>query len=99
MFLISNLISAVAELLNILLTVYMWIVIIRALITWVNPDPYNPVVQFLYRATDPVLNPVRRILPGYGMGIDFSPFVVILGIIFVQRFLVASLYQLALRIQ
>ncbi len=77
----------------------MWIIIIRALISWVNPDPYNPIVQFLYRITDPVMHKVREMLPISGMGIDFSPIIVILGIIFLQTFLVQSLAQFSLQLQ
>jgi YggT family protein len=76
----------------------MWIIIIRALISWVSPNPYNPIVRFLYRATEPVLRPVRRIIPLGGMGIDFSPVIVILGIYFLKLFVVQTLTQLALRL-
>lgn len=96
MFIFSNLLFATAEVFRTILTVYMWIIIIRALISWVNPDPYNPIVRFLYQATDPVLYRVRRYLP-YTGGIDLSPLVVILIIIFLQSFLVSSLFQLASR--
>lgn len=95
MFILANLIDALAQILGIVLSIYMWIIIIRALISWVNPDPYNPIVQLLYKVTEPVLSPVRRMMGGYGMGIDLSPLVVILVIIFLQSFLVASLRQLA----
>lgn len=98
MFIFSNLLFAAAEVFKILLTVYMWIIIIRALISWVNPDPYNPIVRFLYQATEPVLDRVRRYLP-YTGGIDLSPLVVILIIIFLQSFLVNSLFQLAMRMK
>jgi len=77
------------------LTVYMWVIIIRALISWVSPDPYNPIVRFLYRVTEPVLRPVRRILPIGGIGVDFSPLIVILVIYFLRIFLVRILIQLA----
>jgi YggT family protein len=77
----------------------MWIIIVRALISWVSPNPYNPIVLFLYRATEPVLRPVRRILPIGGMGIDFSPVIVILAIYFLKLFLVNTLVQLAYRIE
>ncbi len=77
----------------------MWIIIIRALISWVNPDPWNPVVQFLHRATEPVLAPIRRWLPTWRWGIDFSPLVVILAIYFAQVFLVGSLRELAWRMR
>jgi YggT family protein len=76
----------------------MWIVIIRALLTWVNPDPRNPIVRFLYNATEPVLYRVRRAIPSFG-GIDFSPLVVILAIMFLQTFLVGSLHDLAARLR
>jgi YggT family protein len=98
MFIAANLITAVAEVIGIILNFYMWVIIIRALISWVNPDPYNPIVQFLYKVTEPVLHPVRRLIPVYNMGIDLSPLIVILILIFLRSFLVASLYQLALRL-
>jgi YggT family protein len=78
-----------------LLRVYMWIIIIRALISWVSPDPYNPIVQFLRSATDPLLYRVRRWLPVSFGGIDFSPIIVIAGILFLQAFLVQSLLDLS----
>jgi YggT family protein len=99
MFIASNLLSALATILDIALTAYMWIIIIRAIISWVNPDPWNPIVQFLYRATDPVLRQIQRMLPMRGWGIDFSPLIAILAIIFIQRFLVASLSDLAWRLR
>jgi YggT family protein len=95
MFVIGNFLVAVASILNMLLSVYMWIIVIRALISWVNPDPYNPIVQFLRAATDPLLYRVRRALPLNFGGIDFSPIIVIAGIMFLQTFLVQSLLDLA----
>lgn len=97
MFVMGNFIVAAATVIDIALTIYMWIVIIRALISWVSPNPYNPIVRFLYRATEPVLWRVRRLLPIGGMGIDFSPLIVILGIYFLRLFLVKTLIQLAYR--
>ena len=99
MFIAGNLLSALATVLDIALTAYMWIIIIRSIVSWVNPDPWNPIVQFLYRATDPVLRPIQRMLPTRGLGIDFSPLVAILAIIFIQKFLVASLSELAWRLR
>ncbi len=99
MFLAGNLLSALAGVLNMALWVYMWIIIARALVSWVNPDPWNPIVQFLHRATEPVLAPIRRRLPGWRSGIDFSPLVAILAIYFVQEFLVSSLRDLAWRLR
>jgi YggT family protein len=95
MFILANLIDALAAVLNMLLTLYMWIVIARAVISWVNPDPYNPIVRFLYAVTEPVLYRLRRALPIYAGGIDFSPILVFVVILFLQRFLVQSLYDLA----
>lgn len=97
MFVFGNLLVAVATVINIALTIYMWIVIIRALISWVSPNPYNPIVQFLYRVTEPVLWRVRRLLPLGGIGIDFSPLIVILAIYFLKIFLVKTLLQVAYR--
>jgi YggT family protein len=95
MFIISNFLAAVAQALNLVLWIYMWIVIARALISWVNPDPGNPVVRFLYNATEPLLYRVRRALPFFAGGIDFSPLIVLVGIYFLQAFLVRSLFDLA----
>ncbi len=95
MFIVANFLDALAQVIYFLLEVYMWIVIARAVISWVNPDPYNPIVRFLSSATEPVLYRLRRALPLYGGGIDFSPILVFVAIIFLQRFLVQSLYDLA----
>ena len=95
MFILGNLLAALASVIGLVLNLYMWIIIARAVISWVNPDPYNPIVRFLYSITDPVLLAIRRRLPLSFGGIDFSPIVVILAIIFLQRFLVASLHDLA----
>lgn len=99
MFVLSNFVGAVAGVLDVVLTIYMWIVIIAAVISWVNPDPYNPIVRFLYSVTEPVFGLVRRILPLPALPIDISPIVVILAIVFLQEFLVRTLYQVAGRIQ
>jgi YggT family protein len=94
MFVLENLIFALAKIIDIGLTIYMWLIIGRALISWVNPDPYNPIVTFLYRVTEPVLAPIRRWIPLRGMGIDISPILVILIIYFLQMFLVKTMIQL-----
>lgn len=98
MFILANFIRSVATVLDILLNLYMWVFIIRALISWVNPDPYNPIVRFLYGITDPVMDRIRRYIPTNFGGIDFSPVVVILAIIFLRSFLVPSLLELAQRL-
>jgi YggT family protein len=99
MFVLGNLFWAVAEILHYVIWLYIIIVTARAVISWVSPDPYNPIVQFLYRATEPVLEPVRRKLPGGGFGLDFSPLIVILALYFLDMFLVASLRGIALRLR
>jgi YggT family protein len=95
MFVIGNFIAAVARIVDMALTLYMWIIIIRAVLSWVNPDPYNPIVRLLYRVTEPVMALVRRWIPLRGMGIDLSPMIILLAIVFLQSFLVPSLAQLA----
>ncbi len=95
----ANLLNAIAVVLDVVLTSYMWVIVARAVISWVNPDPYNPIVQFLYRVTEPVLRPIRRRLSFGNIGIDFSPFIVILAILFLQYFLVASLKEAAIKIK
>ena len=99
MFIAGNFLGALATVLNTVLWAYMWIIIARALTSWVNPDPWNPIVQFLQRATEPVLAPIRRALPTWRTGIDFSPLVAILAIYFVQGFVVSSLRDLAWRLR
>jgi YggT family protein len=98
MFIVANFLLAVAKILNVALTLYMFIVIARAVISWVNPDPYNAIVRFLYATTEPVLYSIRRRLPISFGGFDFSPIIVILAIYFIQQFLVNSLIQIAVRI-
>jgi YggT family protein len=95
MFALRNLIEALASILNLGLTIYLWVIIARALLSWVNPDPYNPIVRFLYNVTEPVLGWVRRRVPLIFGGLDLTPLLVLLAIIFLQRFLVATLFDLA----
>ncbi len=96
MFVFANFLNAVATLVDFVLSAYMWVVIGRAVISWVNADPYNPIVRFLYDITEPVLVRIRRFLPVVGGGIDFSPMILILAIIFLQSFLVPTLHRLAM---
>ena len=95
MFMISNFLLALAKLVEILLGVYMWIVIGRAILSWVNPDPYNPIVRFLHDVTEPVLSRIRRMVPTFGGGMDFSPMILILAIYFLMSFLVPTLKHMA----
>lgn len=96
MFVAQNFLMAIANLINFVLTAYMWIIIGRAIISWVNADPYNPIVRFLYEATEPLLGRIRRALPISMGGIDFSPLILIMVIMFLQSFLVPTLKQLAM---
>ncbi|MFO8052590.1 MAG: YggT family protein [Candidatus Omnitrophota bacterium] len=96
MFILSNFLIGVANILDIIFTIAWWLILIRALISWVNPDPYNPIVQFLYKTTEPILYPIRKLLPqGLRFGIDISPIIAFLAIVFLRSFLVQTLYQLA----
>ena len=99
MFVLGNLLAALAVVIEYVLQIYSWIVIARVVISWVNADPYNPIVRAIYSMTEPVLYRIRRALPVYGGGIDFSPIVVFIGIMFLQSFLVQTLRQLAARMQ
>ncbi len=94
MFVAAYFFTALANLVDLLLVIYMWVIIARAIVSWVSPDPYNPIVRFLYRVTEPVLRPVRERLP-IAMGLDFSPMLVLLVLYFLQRFLPPVLYRLA----
>jgi YggT family protein len=93
MYFIGNFITALAHIVNMVLTLYMWIVIAGAVLSWVNPDPYNPIVRFIHNVTEPVLYQIRRRIPVNFGGMDFSPFIVILVIIFLTNWLVPSLAQ------
>ena len=95
MFLLTNFLIALAQVLDYVLWAYIWILFGRVVISWVNADPYNPIVRFLYSATEPVLHRIRRVLPVYAGGFDLSPIIAWIGIIFLQRFVVHSLYDLA----
>ncbi|MFZ2448597.1 MAG: YggT family protein [Syntrophobacteraceae bacterium] len=95
MFIIANFLAATAYILDKVIYAYMVIIIIRALLSWVNPDPYNPIVRFLYNVTEPVLYRVRRMVPLFAGGIDFSPMIVILALMFLDQFLPPTLMKLA----
>lgn len=96
MIILSNFLKALAGVLETVLNIYFWIVVAGAILSWVNPDPYNPIVRFLRQATEPVYYRIRRVLPINMGGIDFTPLIVLLAIQFLQVFLVNTLYQVAL---
>ncbi|NLM99508.1 MAG: YggT family protein [Campylobacteraceae bacterium] len=92
---LSTFIEAVAQVLHMIIFLYIWIVIIAALITWVQPNPYNPIVQVLMRLTQPVYAFVRRYIPTVIGGIDLSPIIIILALQFIDNFFVKLLFGLA----
>jgi YggT family protein len=95
MYLLGYFLMAVAKVMDVVLLFFMWVVIIRAVLSWVNPDPYNAIVRFIHSVTEPVLFPIRTKLPiNYG-GIDFSPIIVLLGVVFLRTFAVNSLMRMA----
>ena len=95
MFVFANLLVAAAKVLSLALSIYMWIIIARAVLSWVSPDPYNPIVRLIHNLTEPVLYQVRRRLPVVFGGIDLAPVVVMLAILFLDHLVVASLFELA----
>ena len=95
MFILRHLVEALIPILDIIFTAAYWLIILRAIISWVSPDPYNPLVQFLYKVTEPMLAPFRRIIPSFSIGIDVSPIFAIIVIFFLQRFLIPTLYDIA----
>ncbi len=96
MFIFGNILTGIAEVLDVVLTIYMWVIVIRALISWVNPDPYNPIVQILQKMTEPVLRPLRKLVPAYRIGVDLSPLIAILIIIFLKAALIKTLFRLGM---
>jgi YggT family protein len=95
MLVLGHLLDAISVVVHYALTIFMWIVIARAVLSWVSPDPFNPIVRFIHNVTEPVLHQIRHRLPiGFG-GVDFSPIIVLLGIVFLQRFVVGSLQGMA----
>jgi len=97
MFVFGNLLETITQIADFALELYKWAFIIAALLSWVNPDPYNPIVRFLRTITEPVLVRIRRMLGIYG-GIDFSPIIAILAIWFLQGFVIRTLRDIATRL-
>lgn len=97
MFVFGNFIEAFATVLGYLIDILWWLVVIRALLSWVSPDPTNLIVQFIERTTEPLLAPFRRLVPSYRIGIDISPLFAMLLLYFLKIFLIRSLLELAIR--
>ncbi len=94
MFAIGLFFQAIARVIDIVLVLFMWIIIARAVLSWVNPDPFNPIVRFIHNVTEPILYPIRTKVPVNFGGIDFSPIIVFLGIVFLRTFVVNTLFEL-----
>lgn len=95
MFVLGYFLNALAFVLDYALTIYMWIVIAKVVLSWVNPDPYNPIVRFINNATDPLFYQIRKRIPvTFGM-LDISPIIIIFSIYFIQIFVVESLFHFA----
>jgi len=89
----NALIFAIAQLLHTVINIYIWVIIIAAFLSFVRPDPYNPIVQTLYRLTEPVFEFVRRKLPFVVIsGIDLSPLLIILGLQFIDTFMMQLIW-------
>ena len=95
MYMIGYFLMAVAKVLDLALSFYMWVVVARAILSWVNPDPYNAIVRFIHAVTEPVLVQIRSRIPASFGGIDFSPILVFLGVIFLQTFVVNTLKRIS----
>jgi YggT family protein len=99
MFVLSNFIFAANSILDIILKALQILIVIRAFLSWVSPDPNNSLVQFIYKITEPMLYPIRRLLPfSLKFGLDISPVVAFLAIIFLQQFLLSTLREIAIRL-
>lgn len=92
---LSTLISAVASILQMVVQIYVWVIIISAIVSWVRPDPYNPIVQLLYRLTEPVYALIRRFVPTVFGGIDLAPIIVLLALKFIELFFIRLLFEFA----
>ena len=99
MFFLGNFFAALAQVLDAVITVFWWLILFRAIISWVNPDPTNAIVVFLVRVTEPVLAPFRRLIPSWSFGVDLSPLLAILFFMFLRVFLIQSLYGLSVRLR
>jgi YggT family protein len=99
MFVFGNLFSSIASILNLLLDLYFWVIFARAILSWIRPDPYNPIVRTIYRLVDPLTYKISRIIPTRIGMVDVAPFILMLLIIFVQKFLVATLLDIGARMK
>jgi YggT family protein len=98
MFVVGYLLKAITEVIDLILMAFMLIVLIRVILSWASPDPFNPIVRFIHNATEPVLSRIRSVLPIAFAGIDFSPILVLVGVMFLRSFLVSTLLELSARL-
>ncbi len=98
MFVLGNFVISVAHLLEMIITILYWLIIVRALISWVNPDPFNPIVQFLYRTTDPILAPIKKFLPALGP-VDISPIIAFFILYFLKIFIFQTLVDFGTKLR
>jgi len=99
MFVLGNLFSSIAYILDLLLNLYFWVIFARAVLSWIRPDPYNPIVRTICRLVDPVTYKISRIIPTRIGMVDVAPFILMLFIFFVQKFLVATLIDIGVRMK
>ena len=97
--LLGNMVFAIAKILDLGINLYIIIIIVRTVLSWFNPNPHSPGMTFLIRVTEPVLYRIRRFLPLSGVGLDLSPIIAIFGLMFVQYFLISSLYGLSVTLR
>jgi YggT family protein len=97
MFVVGNFVTGIAYVVDMVLNIYFWIILIRAVLSWIQPNPYNPLVRTIYKLVDPVTHKISRMIPTRLGMIDFAPFILMLLIVFLQRFLVRSLFEFGAR--
>ena len=98
MFVAANFFEALAAVVSYLIQIMWWLIVIRALLSWVSPDPFNPIVRFIETTTEPLLAPIRGLIPAWRIGLDLSPMIALLFLYFMKIFLVQTLYGIAARI-
>ena len=97
MFVVGNFVTGIAYVFDMLLNIYFWIILIRTVLSWIQPNPYNPLVRTIYKLVDPVTYKISRMIPTRLGMIDFAPFILMIIIVFLQRFLVRSLFEFGAR--
>jgi len=99
MFAFGNLFSGIAYVLNMLLNLYFWIIFIRAFLSWIRPDPSNQIVRIICKLVDPVTYRISRIIPTRIGMFDLAPFILMLAVIFAQKFIVRTLFDMGMTIR